>query len=280
MKVEKLGRLIIDRKIKYNISNSIENCLVYIDKFLSYLVKNKPDIVDNYLTKLELIVETLTTDSFNYVNNFDFKSLKGLLKNLQKHQVLVDGIVNYHLSLLKMPKDRDLSQQVFTLLHFDVDRGNSYPRYYLLKILTKLLDRDEAIQLFKAYIDLQIIENLERPHRETITEIFELDVKNGKNSESSAFISALLNEGLYAGRVDSCMGYESLKELNDPELTEIITCYADFEKVKKSNKHFVLTRTCTLHTGPYCDNLYHDTRIVSDTKHLPRDFFDNLVKMK
>jgi hypothetical protein len=46
--------------------------------------------------------------------------------------------------------------------------------------------------------------------------------------------------------------------------------------VKKINPNFVLTRTCTLHTGPYCDNLYHDTRICEKVGHLTRDFYDKL----
>lgn len=280
MKVEKLGKLIIDRKVEHNVSKSIENCLVYTDRFLKFLTENKPDIVDKYLAKLKLKVESLVANKLKYISNFNFEALKEPLKIIHKNQDLIDGIVNYHLSLLNIPEDYELEQQVLTIRHFDSDRGYYYPRYYLVKVLTELLDRDETIQLFKTYLDQRIKKYIERPHRETMTEVFELDVKNGKDSESSAYISALLSEGLYAGRVDRCMGHEALKELNDPELTELVTCYSDYEMVKKTNKHFVLTRTCTLHTGPYCDNLYHDTRIVSDTKHLPRDFYDNLDKKK
>lgn len=280
MKIEKLGKLIIDREIEHNVSKSIENCLVYTDKFLTYLTKNKPDVVDQYITKLKIKIETLVDDSFKYVSDFDFKPSKEPLAILHKHQDLIDGITNLHLSLCKIPENSDWEDQTLTLLHFNVDRGYYHPRFYLAKLLTELLDRDEAIQLFKTYVDQRVKTLIKRPHRETMTEVFELDVKNGKDSKSSAYISALLNEGVYAGRVDHCMGYESLKELNDPELSDLVTCYGDFEMIKKTNKHFVLTRTCTLHTGPYCDNLYHDTRLVSEVKHLPREFYDNLDKKK
>lgn len=280
MKVEKLGKLIIDRKVKHNVNNSIENCLIYTDRFLIYLAKNKAEIANKFISKLITKIDALNANNFKYISNFNLDSLKETTDILQDHQDLIDGIVNLHLSLLNIPKDFDINQQTITLLHIDADKGYYYPRYYLAKLLTQLLERNEAIQLFKDYVDQRVKNYIERPHQETMTEVFELDVKNGKNSESSVYVSALLNEGLYAGRVDRCMGHEALKELNDPELAELVTCYGDFAMIKKTNKHFVLTRTCTLHTGPYCDNLYHDTRLVKETKHLSREFYTNLGNEK
>lgn len=276
MKVELLGTIKLDKKIKYNVSNSLENCLKYIDDFLIYLKEHKAPLIDEFIAKVMSKMKSSIIDNYELGDSYVLGDLNEKLEFLSRNQGFVDVIASLYLSLLKISRDKNWKSEKISILHLNLDKANYFPRYYLAEQLTEILEREETIQLFKDFIDQRIIKNLERPYRETMTEVYELDVKNGKTSESSKYISALMHEGLYAGRVDRCMGHEALKELKDPELAELVTCYGDFEMIKKTNDNFVLTRTCTLHTGPYCDNLYHDTRICKKIKHLPREFYDTL----
>ena len=62
MKVEKLGKLVIDRKIKHNINKGLENCLLYTERFLDYLGKNKPDFIDDYISKLKQKLDSIIVE--------------------------------------------------------------------------------------------------------------------------------------------------------------------------------------------------------------------------
>ena len=276
MKVIKLGKMNLESKIKLDVNNSIKRCLVYIDRFLVYLRNNRPELIENFNIKIKERLKSANASNNMLDNSYNIESYIDQLMDLRKDQVMIDSIITLHLSLLKIPKDSNWENNPIMLLHINHDRAAFYPRYYLLKVLTEIIDEEEAIQFFKNFVNHTVINYVNRPHIETMREVYELDVKNGQTSESSAYLATLVHEGLYAGRVDSCMGYEALKELNDPILTDLITCYGDFEMVKKTNPNFILTRSCTLHTGPYCDGLYHDTRICKKIEHYPREFYDKL----
>ncbi|MGY5854551.1 MAG: hypothetical protein RTU92_13365, partial [Candidatus Thorarchaeota archaeon] len=89
-------------------------------------------------------------------------------------------------------------------------------------------------------------------------------------------MSSILQESKYIVRVENCMVHEALKEFDDSELEDIVYCSGDFSRIRILNPNFVLTRTCTLMNGPYCDACVHDSRIVQEFEHPTRKFYDSM----
>ena len=70
---------------------------------------------------------------------------------------------------------------------------------------------------------------------------------------------------------------EALDDLEDKELVYVICCHRDFKYAKMQNEHFVLTRHYTIAEGdPYCDKVFHDTRIDKEVTHPSKEFLDNI----
>lgn len=68
-----------------------------------------------------------------------------------------------------------------------------------------------------------------------------------------------------------------LKEVNDPELTDVLACYRDTASFESMNPNFVFTMTKTLMKGDsYCDKCFHDKRHVKKIEHPPEEFWVNL----
>lgn len=68
-----------------------------------------------------------------------------------------------------------------------------------------------------------------------------------------------------------------LAPYGDAELMEVVACYQDFASMRRTNRHFALTRTQNLINGEdYCDTCFHDKRYVHNFVHPPRETFDDL----
>ena len=67
---------------------------------------------------------------------------------------------------------------------------------------------------------------------------------------------------------------ESVHLWGNPHL---IICYPDFQWAVMTNEHFVMTRKHTIAEGdPYCDKVFHDTRINKKPKHPSKELIDSM----
>ena len=68
---------------------------------------------------------------------------------------------------------------------------------------------------------------------------------------------------------------DAISDLQDSEVKYYICCYGDFEGARQSNRHFVLTMERTIIEGyPYCDSVFHDTRIDDNLAHPSEELFE------
>ncbi|MGC9780659.1 MAG: hypothetical protein HZR80_15560 [Candidatus Heimdallarchaeota archaeon] len=243
------------------------------------MIRNQISI-NSYIENLISKYKSETNQEYELADELDINSVKSKLELLLKNQDLIKICVNLHLSLLKIPQNYSWEPEELSLLHIDVDRANYAPRYFAYKTLIELIDRKEAIRFLKEFTDYYIANFREVGKYDDLTSIFDDDVKRRKKFDSSVYTCVLINDGKYAGKCEKCMGYESLKDLEDNEISEIVLCYGDFALIRKLNENFLATRTITLNKDPYCALCVHDTRIVKEIEHPSREFFDSLNKKK
>jgi hypothetical protein len=171
----------------------------------------------------------------------------------------------------------------------DVLQGNYlksflFPAYYQLRVLTEIINRKEAIALYKQYVTDYLMDQ-DKPSAEEfkgLEAVFEERSKPTENQSEWIMIHGLLPDGKYFYRNDNCLWIEAMQELLDNELKYYICCYGDYQGAKLNyDDSVVLTMEHTIAQGdPYCSRVLHDTRIDWDLRHPSQELWDDLDQLK
>jgi len=152
------------------------------------------------------------------------------------------------------------------------------PRYVMARALADELGEALGIRRMKEFLDSQIAKR-PRPSSPpgTLRELRDRDIPWNLADGGQNAISALWSEHRLLKKVSACRIAEVLRPYGDPELMETIACYPDFASIRRTNEHFMLTRTRTLiRDGDYCDTCFHDCRGEAGVAHPSREVFDRL----
>lgn len=152
------------------------------------------------------------------------------------------------------------------------------PNFLKLQVMSDVMDRQQAIELMKQYLDWMIEQSPSRPGApQNLAELRERQIEFNLQEAGMDWISAVMGEHQYLNKVTVCRIQRILAEYGDSELMEVVACYPDFAMFRKTNDSFRLTRTQTLMTGGCCcDTCYHDVRFISNFTHPPLDVFASL----
>ena len=170
------------------------------------------------------------------------------------------------------------SEEPIRVLQTQLTRAFYLPRYAMAKSLADVFGTAEGIEQMKAFLDAQIAKR-PRPASppESLRELRDRDIPWNLADGGQDAISALRSENELLKKVTACRIQKVLEPYGDPELMETIACYPDFASIRKTNEHFVLTRTQNLiRGGEYCDTCFHDVRGAGDDVHPSREVFDGL----
>ena len=258
-----------------NPQNITESILLAIDRFLVFISKHKPNILETYISDLIKIFGAAIPLNYKNHHGFDLSNIESSSTFLKRYPELIKVSIDLILSLLKTSEDYDWNPNEISILRTDLARTNLLQFYYRAKLLTEVLAYDDAIQILKDYID-KTIEDQEVEQFEDLDSFFKNQEQTSKEQEDSIWSFMKISNGKYASRTDRCVPYMIMKDFNDPELSYIVACYGDFARAGKFNKNFVLTRTTTLMNGPFCDTCLHDSRYVEKIEHPPMDFFKKI----
>ncbi len=167
------------------------------------------------------------------------------------------------------------AQGTLTLNVMKYLRARLIKPYYFAKSLETLMPRAEALAYYRGLVDQHTRANGTGTKLDEVSGyLFEKAAPKGPLAAAFNFAECEPGPGRVAAKIKKCKWCEVLKEINDPEYAYSIACHYDFEATKVENPAFVLTRGGTLTQGrPYCDFLFHDTRIDKDPAHLPEDFW-------
>lgn len=150
--------------------------------------------------------------------------------------------------------------------------------YYFAKSLELLMPKAEAVQYYQKLVDERTRKDGADAKVENVAEyLFKNTKMKGAFDGAFNYSECEPGPGRLAKAIKKCKWCEVLKEVNDPDYAYAIACHYDFEATKAENPAFALTRSGTLmHGKPYCDFLWHDTRIDQDLSHPPKEFWDAL----
>ncbi|MFC2094876.1 L-2-amino-thiazoline-4-carboxylic acid hydrolase [Candidatus Bipolaricaulota bacterium] len=164
------------------------------------------------------------------------------------------------------------------VLQTQLAQASYLPRYLILKALVDVLDRDQGIERMKQFLDERIARRPKpKAPPKTLRELRERDIPWNEKDGGQNAISALMSEHQCLKKVTACRIQKVLAPYRDADLMEVIACYPDFASIRRTNEHFVLTRTRNLiQGGDYCDTCFHDDRGESEIVHPTRDVFDGL----
>ncbi len=79
-------------------------------------------------------------------------------------------------------------------------------------------------------------------------------------------------------RFDNCLTHEALRDLNDPDIAYLASCYVGDAEEFNTGRTRYLRRTQTLHHGDFCDELYWDVDFHTDPEQPSLEFTRMLGK--
>ncbi len=273
-------------EIDFNLRNLVNTILMHLNSFLEYLADNHPDQFLPYIRalgkKLSDIIkkEEVSAVVFSLLRNYRLKQ-KG------KDLVILDFFRLLQSKLIEVIKiSLNLNKYYFSkrgtklkIKLFDRTKGRIIPNYLIVVVLKDFMQREEAIEFYKEYIDY-VYESKEvaPPTMEYVEEMVELFEKEYKHTHN--FVAFKQVEGQIGVKVKKCMIREVLRDFDenyDKELAYYAVCYQDFHTTKRMNKNFSLTREKTVMIGnSYCDFCWVDKRYEKEIKHPEKEFWVDL----
>jgi hypothetical protein len=254
-----------------------------LNYLIGFLKKEKPEILKNFVTKLNnKYIKLQSNSALDIV--FDRTEISNDFIHLKVYPDLVLNCLNYYLQLLGIDSDERWTKDKFKVPNKKYIQSFLYHRYYNVLVLTEIMERTQAVQIFKDYID-SYVKSLSSEWRkyDTLEEFREArkPKKDDPPSIGWVIVQGVIENGKFPQRKDTCMWDDAIQELPDIELRYLAACYGDFQGYNNSNENFILTMEHTVVEGyPYCDCVVHDTRINKDLTHPPKEFFDNMWESK
>lgn len=247
--------------------------LLNTELFLSFLKTKKPSIVETVVTSLSTRFSAMKM--YDSIEDIEFTYEREHLKNFPELENTLKkvalGLLDYEVY------EEELKKDIATLPKRVINTSYLLSSYALLESLVESIPREEAIEMFKDYVDLRtdVFAALLVPPTENLDALYERH--HSVKSSDRTLYSALLDDGRLVGRTDRCMLKEILESYGDPELAYTTICHHHFHVAEVGNSNFMLTMTKTLVQGDnYCDFCWHDKRFDDVLKHPPAETWDSL----
>lgn len=251
-----------------------------LDFLLGFLKEKNGELYKRYVVQLEKKIQSLIGDIDIPEKKLGIKEKLSNYQLLNLHSKLVKIHYNFLIKLLEKPFEEVInSEEVlipsknYWLIVFGI-------RYYQVQALTEIMEKDEAIELFKEYTDQYCVSvKSTYKHYKTLEEMRKDHIEDSEQSTDAEFdvIYSTVEDGRYIVRNNNCPAIDALSDFDDKELVYVTCCYGDYQYAVMSNDHFVMTRDFTIAEGdPYCDKVFHDTRIDKEVKHPTKKFLDGM----
>ncbi|MFX0066260.1 MAG: hypothetical protein ACFFC7_29200 [Candidatus Hermodarchaeota archaeon] len=256
-----------------------EMLLERLDYIIGFIVKERSDLITNYVNNLTNKFQNLVEENFLGKLPEKIEEIFSNCKNLNQYPDLNKASLNYFIHLLQL-KDKNKWDTEVTISMKALIQTWVYPSYYFLQTLAETIDRKEAVKLYKRYITQYYIDH-PSPDRDkfvSLEKMLENRLSGDTSSSEWVIVHTLLKEGKYAFKNKNCPTCaDAMLDLPDVEFKYLVSCYGDYAKFRAYyNDHLILTMQHTIIEGdPYCSRVLHDTRIDYDLRHPLKEFWDN-----
>ncbi len=281
MKFHKFGKINTNKMYKIKLIDSFENVIFKRLDFLLRLIKEKKEEqYENFVKKLTKKLQDKVAVKDLTVDKQEINALISNYKNLNDQNELTRLHLDLQIQILELTKKQLNSVDQIEIPSRINWRAVFINKYYQLLALIDVLGRNEGIELYKEYLDQYYVHTKSTfKHYNTLDEFSKEHLEEQETSTDGEFavVYSTVENGVYIVRNDNCPAVEALDDIKDKELIYVICCYADYQYTIMSNEHFVMTRNYTVAEGdPYCDKVFHDTRIDKEVKHPTKEFLDSM----
>lgn len=258
-----------------------ENCS-RLDYVLRYLSQLKPKRVNDYTIELE---RTLRKDIKEFQIDYSTINLDELLKEreyLNRYPELRELMIQFVFKQLNLPENYQPNSEEVEVSLMDWLRSSNVFRYYRVKAIVDIMDREEGIQLWKDMVYRATQDALKTSDEEChppIKEIAEGWMKEGETGDGNFELTVVsYDDHKVALRFDRCPVYESVKHLEDREVAYLSYCWTGQPEQELNKKARRKKTPQTLYQSDYCVEFYWNNDIHPDAKPPSNDFWETISK--
>jgi len=265
MKVDSYKAYNPDALMRFKLSKRLAHSYTKINNILRWAEELKPDkimeLISTFQRKLsEAIDENVVEIDWDQISKV-IEEMDYLSNNPELTIILTRYIIHH----LEISNDlRDLEREI-EVTSFNHARENERLQYYIAKACPEILGEEDGTKFWKDIVALRLRdekqeyearmkENPERMER-SVLEISKGAIKWWKETGVGDFTRVIFDDHKILYRFDKCITPEVLKELNDPKWAYLSSCYIGDAPGFNFGERY-LRRTQTLHTSPFCDELY------------------------
>lgn len=252
------------------------------NKVIEFVDEINPKIREDYVKALRKNLQDEVEDYQFNSEVFDLDTLKSDLTILNEYDEIAELIVQLICKHMNPTKDYHPEQGKYELQLFDWLKAYLLWRFYRAKSFVDVLGRKEGIVFWKKIAvkiaDYGLENSDEGP---PITEVAENWMKYGRETPDNSLMDytvATFDDHRVLVKFDVCGVHESLKYLNDPELTYLSYCYVGDVEDERSTKIRRRRRSQVLHLGEFCDEFFWNNEVYPDAKQPPLEFMRKLGK--
>ena len=286
MKIESYNFYNKEAKTKININEFMRKLFEKTETVIKYFQKLNQNRLDEYLLAFQKRLENEIRAYQYNINLFNLDMIKKDFKLLNKYSELEEVIIYFISKFLELPKDLEKTEEEMEVIYFNQRKAESYLSYYRVKAIEDILGKEEGTKLYKQIVEYLIKEMKEQDTREKPEDsmkITRIESRNFVLEHYSKLGVANFTLGIYDDykelyRFDKCVIHEVLKDLNDPDIAYLSSCYLRDSPTNNEGYTIHMRRTQTLHHSDFCDELYWNNYVHPDAEQPTLDFTKNLGK--
>jgi hypothetical protein len=249
--------------VEFDPVERMKNHIKRTDSIITNLKKIRKDILANYIEAFSkrLIVEI---KEYNIDSSSLITEIKNELRFVKTDEKLTKLVIRYMAKEMEIPDSSKIESKEAKFKILSWTKAFERLSYFRVKAFTDILGKEKGIELYTELLGLyvkEMKENSKINEKHTVKSRNEGAVKRWCEEGIADFTFTFIDDNQVLYRFDKCITHEALKDLNDPDIAYIASCYMGDIKEWNEGDIIHLKRTQTLHHGDFCDELYYDTRV-------------------
>ena len=281
MEIETFNVYNAKAEYELDLAKLIEDNITQTERIIYYLNKIKPELVENYLLTLNrrlsnIIVKKEIHTHFEISNEVNEKL------EFLKDNSLIKIITDFLFYFFDFPRNLDGNFNKVIVENLKHNKATNRLSYYRVKAFTDILNKEEGIRLYKDILDEIVDEQVKNSKytRSSQKESAKKAIKRWTEIGLGNLVVCYFDDYKVLFRFDKCVIHESLKDLNDPDIAYIASCYQGDVQGAHPGKFFNMKRTQTLHHSDFCDELYWYNDVHKNPEMPSAEFTKNIGENK
>ncbi len=285
MKVDSYKAYNPEGLIKFKLSKRLTDSYSKINDILRWTEELRPDILMEFIAAFQRRISEVIGDRLIEIDWDQVSCLVEKMEYLKNNPELTMLLTKYTIHQLELPNDFGNLDQDIEVTSFNHAKENERLRYYIAKGCPELLGEDEGAKFWKDIISLMLRDEKqkyetkvkENPERKESSMIERSDGSIRWWSEIGLgnFTRVIMDDHKILYRFDRCITHEVLKDLKDQKWAYLSSCYIGDAPNYNFRSHY-MKRTQTLHTAPFCDEMYWDPKVHDEPEQPSLEFTESL----